>query len=597
MSKMNYETPKALELVRFTPPPVEKRAQRDAQFARGDEKKGRYHLPTALKSASPVGYRTRIGLSESEGKQALELLSLDRPSEYMPGGDVVTEHELFEENALGVLSARQSTNFRGQRTIILDRETSMQVVPLLRGLEGLDAPILDNATHTHVVLSRPYRTPFTTLLTFVGHKPVASLATVPLRALQKKFQGYDDIPTIGYLQDLHLGVLADQLERAVVVASGGRRKANVLLRPFTDDAGQANKARIHDLGALVGLTPALRREGWRIAFVAQVGQVPKQERPAIEIATYRKIGANMLAFRSERILPGINQEESAPSQYQQHQEMDVPERMTEMAGRAAYNAFTHWTGIPRSLAKEILLLERIDSLTEEGQERLEQVRGQLDRVTDFVIDTIPKWADVPLRGFLTRNAERGRKAFALTGQRIYIGGLDQSMVHAAQLGWRHAIRVAGAASSRAALFAELMGVVELPEDCDLLAGICLMAGPVNQNDIGKAFFGQEDMLKDSYPNTDPTSLLMWTLKAKTVADPIGNEEQLLNASRKGALVDLRPGPHEVVHIRSAHGLIPMRQRGDHVNNERAFSDQQNFVVGPEAREIRGNGGSKWRPWA
>src|SRR5699024_12677510 len=63
-----------------------------------------------------------------------------------------------------------------------------------------------------------------------------------------------------------------------------------------------------------------------------------------------------------------------------------------------------------------------------------------DRVTDFVVDTIPKWADVPLRGFLTRNAERGRKAFALTGQRIYIGGLDHAMVTAASLGWRHAIR-------------------------------------------------------------------------------------------------------------------------------------------------------------
>lgn len=594
MSKMNYEEPKALELVRFTPPPVEKRAQRNPQFAREGEKKGRYHLPTKLQSASPIGFRTRIGLSEAEGKEALALLSLSRPTEFLPGGEVVTEQELFEENALGVLSARQSTNFRGQRTLILDRETSVEAAALLGELQGLEAPVLDHATHTHVVLSRPYRTPFTTLLTFVGHKPFVSLATVPLRALQKKFQGYDDIPTIGYLQDLHIGVLADQLERAVVVTSAGRRKAQVLLRPFTDDAGRANRKQIKDLESLAGITPAMKRAGWRIAFVAQVGQVHDEEQPEIRPETYRKIGANMLAFRSERILPGINQEESAPAQYHRVQDMEVPERLTEMAGRAAYNAFTHWTGIPRDLAKEILLLERIDSLTEAGQERLAEVRGQLDRVTDFVIDTIPKWADVPLRGFLTRNAERGRKAFALTGQRIYIGGLDQKMVHAAQLGWRHAIRVAGAASSRAALFAELMGVVELPDDCDLLAGICLMAGPVNQNDIGKAFFNQDDLLKATHPNIDPTSLLMWTLKAKTVADPIGNEEQLLNAERKGALVDLRPGPHEVVHIRSARGLTPMRQRGDQVNNERAFSDQNNFVVGPQNEEIAGNRGSDWR---
>src|SRR5699024_5218470 len=114
-----------------------------------------------------------------------------------------------------------------------------------------------------------------------------------------------------------------------------------------------------------------------------------EEQPTIQEQTYRKIGANMLAFRSERILPGINQEDSAPEAYQKHQEMDVPERMTEMAGRAAYNAFTHWTGIPRDLAKEILLLERIDSLTDEGQRRLGEDQSQLDRVTDFVIETIP----------------------------------------------------------------------------------------------------------------------------------------------------------------------------------------------------------------
>lgn len=594
MSKTKDEMIKSLELVRFTPPPAAKRARRNADFAAPDEKKGRYHLPNGLKSASPVGYRTRLGLTEEEADEALQLLSLDRPQAFVPGGDVVTEQELFEENALGVLSARQSTNFKGQRTIILERAASMQVLPILRKLTGLDAPVLDHATHTHVVLSRPYRTPFTTLLTFVGHKPFASLLTVPMRALQKSFRGYDDIPTVGYLQHLHIGVLADQFERAVVVASGGRRKAQVLMQPFTDDNREGNQKCIQHLGTVAGLTPAMRRQGWSVAFVAQVGQVAEQERPDIQPATYRKIGANMLSFRSERILPGVNQEESAPEQYQKPQDMDVPERMTEMAGRAAYNSFTHWTGIDRDLAKEILLLERIESLTDEGEERLGQVRDQLGRVTDFVIDTIPRWIDVPLRGFLTRNAERGRKAFALTGQRIYIGGLDHNMVDAAGLGWNHAIRVAGAASSRAALFAELMGVVELPEDCDLLAGICLMAGPINQNDIGKAFFDQADLLKATHPDIDPTSLLMWTLKAKTVADPIGNEEQLLNAARKGALVDLRPGPHEVVHIRSAQGLVPMRKLGEVVNNERAFSDQNNFVVSVDGREIPGNRGQRWQ---
>ena len=43
-----------------------------------------------------------------------------------------------------------------------------------------------------------------------------------------------------------------------------------------------------------------------------------------------------------------------------------------------------------------------------------------------------------------------------------------------------------------------------------------------------------DLLQSAYPDAAPTSLLVWTLKAKTVADPIGNEEQLMNPKRKGA---------------------------------------------------------------
>ncbi len=143
-----------------------------------------------------------------------------------------------------------------------------------------------------------------------------------------------------------------------------------------------------------------------------------------------------------------------------------------------------------------------------------------------------------------------------------------------------------------------MGVVELPEDCDLLAGICLMAGPVNQNDIGKAFFGHSDLLSKAFPDRDPTSLLVWTLKAKTVADPVGNEEQLLNKARKGALVDLRGGPHDLVKLLRKGRLEPMRRRNGRVNGERAFHDQDNFVVAPDGREVPGNRGSPWpRAWA
>ncbi len=145
---------------------------------------------------------------------------------------------------------------------------------------------------------------------------------------------------------------------------------------------------------------------------------------------------------------------------------------------------------------------------------------------------------------------------------------------------------------------ELMGCVDLPEDCDLLAGTCVMAGPVNQNDIGKSFYGYPDLLAEASEGRDPTSLLVWTLKAKTVADPIGNEEQLLNARRKGALVDLRPGPHEVVTLRREGRLEPMRCRDGRVNSERAFAEEGNFVTDQEGREIPGNRGSAWpTEWA
>jgi hypothetical protein len=125
-----------------------------------------------------------------------------------------------------------------------------------------------------------------------------------------------------------------------------------------------------------------------------------------------------------------------------------------------------------------------------------------------------------------------------------------------------------------------------------------MAGPVNQNDIGKQFYGLPDLLEQAYPGRGATSLLVWTLKAKTVTDPIGNEEQLLNAARQGALVDLRAGPHEVVKIAQGRKLVAMRQRDGRLNAERAFGDVGNFVVAPDGGDIPGNRGSAWpSAWA
>ena len=309
--------------------------------------------------------------------------------------------------------------------------------------------------------------------------------------------------------------------------------------------------------------------------------------------TARRIGAALLAMRSERIQPGVNQEDKAPGPYQARQDMDVPEELTVMCGRAGYNAMAHWTGADREGTKELLLLERVDVLSPSGKRRLREIRGQLGAITDRVVEGIPRWADWPTGRQLTKNAARGKKAFALAGQRIYLVGADRAVAEKHGIDWILAVRAIGAACARGALVAEIMGTTEIPEGCDMLAGICLMAGPVNQNDVGKSFYGYRDLLADAYPTLDPTSLLVWTLKAKTVADPIGNEEQLMNPERKGALVDLRCGPHEAIAVRRDGVVVPFRQEGEQTSDERAFDDVGNFVTDRDGREIPGNAGSRW----
>lgn len=579
---------KQLDLVTIQPPAAQQRVRRVARYADDGEKKTRYHLPRKLESSSPVGYRERVSFTHDEAESILGLLSLERPTRFVDDPEPVRERALFEELSLGILSSRQSTNYRGHREVVLGPDASPKVSSMLRRMKGQDGAVLENATHTHVVLCRPYRTPFTFLLTFIGHKPVSSLLTVPKRALDKKIRHISDIPTIDYLPHMHIGILADDMERAALIASHGRRKAQVFMRPFCGEAKSENGSLIRELERMIGLSAAQRTAGWRIALVAQVGEVPEDEQMSrVGEETWRKLGANLVAFRSERIQPGVNAEEKAPDEYQHRQEMDVPDELTVQCGRAAYNAFVHWTGCGRERSKEVLLLERVDVLTDGGKERLRAIRRGLDEVTDRVMEGIPLWADLPTGKALSRNAARGKKAFALAGQRIYIGGLDREEIANDGMDWELSLRAFGAASARSALYAELMGVVGIPDDCDLLAGICLMAGPVNQNDIGKSFYGQDDLLIGAHPDGDPTSLLVWTLKAKTIADPIGNEEQLLNSDRKGALVDLRPGPADVVELARGGRREPYRPS----NAERAFFDVGNFATAPDGGDIPGNRGT------
>ena len=150
--------------------------------------------------------------------------------------------------------------------------------------------------------------------------------------------------------------------------------------------------------------------------------------------------------------PGVNQEEIAPPQYQNRQDMDVPDELVVMAGRAAYNAFTHWTGLSRDEAKETLLLERIDVLTNGGKARLRSIRGSNNAITDRLIKELPLWADLPVGRAFSRNAERGRKAFALVGQRIYVGGLSKAEIENHGLDWQASVRAVGAVAARSALY-------------------------------------------------------------------------------------------------------------------------------------------------
>ena len=577
-----------VQLIPIAHPPTEAIVGRGADIVKEGQKPSRYTLPKALESSSPVGYRTRISLTETEAAAIAPLLSLQPPADFEPP-EAISEQELFEESCLGILSSRQSTNYRGLKQFTIGPRESQTLSGWLQEA-GIESKA--NASHSHIVISKPYRTPFTFLLTFVGHKAFSSLWTVAQRAWHKKYHFVDDIPTIGYLQWLHLGILADSMERAAVIASAGRRRANVLLAPFCDDVAQKkNAVLIQKIEKLIGLTKTERAQGWRVRMITEVGFV--QDDLNIRPELYRKIGANMLAFRSERIQPGVNQEAKAPPPYQVRQEMDVSPEFVENAGRSAYNAFHRWTGIERESCKAVLLNERVDVLTSGGKERLRDIRQQLNDITDKLIAHLPLWADLPMGRALSKNSERGRKAFALAGQRIYIMGLDRKDMQDENIPWNLGVMAAGAAAARSALYCELAGCINIPEGADMLAGICLMAGPVNQNDIGKQFYGYKDLLSGAHPQRDPTSLLVWTLKAKTVADPIGNEEQLLNAKRKGALVDLRCGPHELIQLKCGENWKAMRQDGETLNQERGFGDQSNFARSPDGIDITGNPGQPW----
>jgi hypothetical protein len=168
------------EVVSITPPPKEQQVSRRAYPYPQGHKRDRYALPSQLESSSPIGYRTRISLSMEDAQAYMPLLTLTPPQSFVEGMDPPSEQSLFEESSLGILSSRQSTNFYGQKQRTLVGDDHVKITQLLSQLKG-NSPVLNQATYTHVILSRAYRTPFTMLLTLAGHKPVLSLLSVPWR--------------------------------------------------------------------------------------------------------------------------------------------------------------------------------------------------------------------------------------------------------------------------------------------------------------------------------------------------------------------------------------------------------------------------------
>ena len=187
---------------------------------------------------------------------------------------------------------------------------SARIAGLLDRLQGREGGVLEHATHTHLVLGQPYRTPFTFLLTFIGHKTGSSVFTVPHRAWRKWRHHDVDIPTIGYLPHLHTGILADAMERAAVVASVGKRAANVFMSPFSGpELRGANRGVIRELEDLCGLSAEDRRRGWGLQLLAQVGQVADPF--PIERSLARKLGAPVVAAQRADSA-GVNMEDKAP---------------------------------------------------------------------------------------------------------------------------------------------------------------------------------------------------------------------------------------------------------------------------------------------
>ena len=101
-----------VKLVAIAHPPETQVVNRNIQVASDTIKASRHTLPKSLKSSSPVGFRNRISLTEEEAQALSPLFSLRPPVAFEPP-EPISEQALFEESTLGILSSRQSTNYKG----------------------------------------------------------------------------------------------------------------------------------------------------------------------------------------------------------------------------------------------------------------------------------------------------------------------------------------------------------------------------------------------------------------------------------------------------------------------------------------------------
>ena len=361
-----------------------------------------------------------------------------------------------------------------------------------------------------------------------------------------------------------------------MVASIGKRAANVFMSPFSGPELRGANRVIRELEDLCGLSAEDRRRGWGLQLVAQVGQVADPF--PIERPLARKLGANLLSLRSERIQPGVNMEDKAPGEYRGRHV--VPDELAVMAGARPSTLASGGGGARCGQVHDGDGAGRHAHGRRQGASAPDRELGD---ITDQLVDDLPR-ADLPTGRVLSKAPAAAGPSLWLDSASIRWTGSARCDAEGRGLG--RAVRAAGAAASRSALPAS-PGLIDLPESTDLLTGCCLMAGPVNQNDIGEQYYGYPDLLAGHTPGATPCRC--WCGRSRPRPSPIQSATKSSCSTLPArALVDLRCGPHEAVWVVDNDGARrPMRKEGDRVSQERAFSDVGNLPERQTARPFQG----------